>query len=227
MFIIQNETMMQYFEWYLPNDGLWWKRCAAKAANLRALGITQVWLPPAYKGTSQEDVGYGVYDMYDLGEFDQKGTVRTKYGTREEYLDAIRAFHEERIQVYADIVLNHRMGGDELEEVSAVSDSPENRLEQIGEAQKIRVWSKFNFEGRNGKYSTFSWNHTHFTGTDWDENSQCLDRIYRFTGKRWDPNTDPEKGNYDYLMGMNVKKQKNGLSGIFRRQGSTVFGSMP
>ena len=76
-----NKTMMQYFEWYLPNDGLWWKRCAAKAENLSSLGITQVWLPPAYKGTSQEDVGYGVYDMYDLGEFDQKGTVRTKYGT--------------------------------------------------------------------------------------------------------------------------------------------------
>ena len=85
----KNETMMQYFEWYLPNDGLWWKRCAAKAENLAALGITQVWLPPAYKGTSQEDVGYGVYDMYDLGEFDQKGTIRTKYGTKEEYLEAI------------------------------------------------------------------------------------------------------------------------------------------
>ena len=84
-----NKTMMQYFEWYLPNDGLWWKRCAAKAERLSELGITEVWLPPAYKGTSQEDVGYGVYDMYDLGEFDQKGTVRTKYGTKEEYLAAI------------------------------------------------------------------------------------------------------------------------------------------
>lgn len=73
---------MQYFEWYLPNDGLWWKRCAAKADNLAALGITQVWLPPAYKGISQDDVGYSVYDMYDLGEFDQKGTIRTKYGTK-------------------------------------------------------------------------------------------------------------------------------------------------
>ena len=122
-----NETMMQYFEWYLPNDGLWWKRCAAKAENLAALGITQVWLPPAYKGTSQEDVGYGVYDMYDLGEFDQKGTVRTKYGTKEEYLEAIRAFHEAKINVFADIVLNHRMGGDELEEITAVTDNPENR----------------------------------------------------------------------------------------------------
>ena len=138
MLIIRNETMMQYFEWYLPNDGLWWKRCAAKAPNLRALGITQVWLPPAYKGTSQEDVGYGVYDMYDLGEFDQKGTVRTKYGTREEYLETIRSLHDEGIQVYADIVLNHRMGGDETEEVFAVSDSPENRLEQIGDTQKVQ-----------------------------------------------------------------------------------------
>ena len=86
-----NKTMMQYFEWYLPNDGLWWKRCAAKAENLAMLGITDIWLPPAYKGTSQEDVGYGVYDMYDLGEFDQKGTIRTKYGTKEEYLAAIKA----------------------------------------------------------------------------------------------------------------------------------------
>lgn len=48
--------------------------------------------PPAYKGhQGREDVGYGVYDLYDLGEFDQKGSVPTKYGTREEYLSAIRA----------------------------------------------------------------------------------------------------------------------------------------
>ena len=199
-----NETMMQYFEWYLPNNGLWWKRCAAKAENLRDLGVTQVWLPPAYKGTCQDDVGYGVYDMYDLGEFDQKGTVRTKYGTKQEYLDAVSAFHKADIRVFADIVLNHRMGGDETEDVVAVSDDPENRNEQIEDEKVIRVWSKFNFAGRNGKYSTFKWNHTHFTGTDWDENTQSTDRIYRFTGKKWDPNVDPEKGNFDYLMGMNV-----------------------
>ena len=199
-----NDTMMQYFEWYLPNDGLWWKRCAAKADNLRDLGITQVWLPPAYKGTSQEDVGYGVYDMYDLGEFDQKGTVRTKYGTREEYEEAIRAFHDAGIRVFADIVLNHRMGGDEIEEVTAVTDSPDDRTQQVGGRQKVRVWSKFTFPGRNGKYSTFQWDHRHFSGTDWTEDTEQADRIYRFTGKKWDPDTDPEKGNFDYLMGMNV-----------------------
>ena len=200
----KNETMMQYFEWYLPNDGFWWKRCAAKADNLRDLGITQVWLPPAYKGTSQEDVGYGVYDMYDLGEFDQKGTVRTKYGTKEEYLEAIKAFHESGIAVFADIVLNHRMGGDEVEEVTAVTDSPDDRRVQVGGEQTVKVWSRFTFPGRAGKYSKFTWDHTHFTGTDWDENTKKSDLIYRFTGKEWDPDTDPEKGNFDYLMGMNV-----------------------
>ena len=199
-----SETMMQYFEWYLPNDGFWWKRCAAKAGRLAELGITEVWLPPAYKGTSQEDVGYGVYDLYDLGEFDQKGTVRTKYGTREEYLAAIRAFHEAGIRVFADIVLNHRMGGDELETVRAVGDCPDDRLTQITGERSVRVWSKFTFPGRGGKYSRFTWNHRHFTGTDWDEKTRRKDCIYRFSGKHWAPETDPEKGNFDYLMGMNV-----------------------
>ena len=199
-----NETMMQYFEWYLPNDGLWWKRCAAKAENLAALGITQVWLPPAYKGTSQEDVGYGVYDMYDLGEFDQKGTIRTKYGTKEEYIEAVRAFHSAGIRVFADIVLNHRMGGDELEEIHAVTDDPENRTEQVGSEQTIRAWSRFTFPGRKGKYSRFIWDHRCFSGTDWDENSREPGHIYRFSGKQWAPETDPENGNFDYLMGMDV-----------------------
>ncbi len=199
-----NETMMQYFEWYLPNDGLWWKRCAAKAAKLRDLGITQVWLPPAYKATKQDDVGYSVYDMYDLGEFDQKGTVRTKYGTKEEYLEAVQAFHRAGISVFGDIVLNHRMGGDELEEVTVVTDSPEDRNVQIGGKEKILAWSKFTFPGRKGRYSRFTWDHTHFTGTDYDERTKKSGMVYRFAGKHWDPDTDPEKGNFDFLMGMNV-----------------------
>ena len=201
---MNNETMMQYFEWYLPNDGLWWKRCAAKAENMAALGITQVWLPPAYKGTSQEDVGYGVYDMYDLGEFDQKGTIRTKYGTKEEYIEAVKAFHDAGIKVLGDIVLNHRMGGDEVEEVAAVTDDPQNRNEQISGEQRIKARTKFTFPGRKGKYSDFIWDSSCFTGTDWDEESKSTSQIYRFAGKHWAPDTDTEFGNYDYLMGMDV-----------------------
>ena len=86
-----NGVMMQYFHWYNPADGLLWNEVRSRATELAAAGITGIWLPPAYKGTGGGyDVGYGVYDMYDLGEFDQKGSVRTKYGTREEYLAAVK-----------------------------------------------------------------------------------------------------------------------------------------
>ena len=78
-----NGVMLQYFQWELPEDGRWWKYTRRQARRLRRMGFTALWLPPAYKGAAGvEDVGYGVYDLYDLGEFDQKGTVRTKYGTR-------------------------------------------------------------------------------------------------------------------------------------------------
>ena len=32
--LMNNKTMMQYFEWYQPDDGLFWKRCAAQAEKL-------------------------------------------------------------------------------------------------------------------------------------------------------------------------------------------------
>ncbi|MBO1702359.1 alpha-amylase [Eubacterium callanderi] len=201
---MNNGTMMQYFEWYLPADKLLWKRCAAQAGNLKKVGITAVWLPPAYKGADGiYDVGYAVYDTYDLGEFNQKGDIATKYGTREEYLMAIDAFHNEGIQVLADIVLNHRIGADECEETEAIQSRETDRNEQIGEKSVITAWTRFTFPGRNGKYSDFTWNWRYFDGTDWDNKSNS-GGIYRFHDKGWDSEVDPENGNYDYLMGADV-----------------------
>src|SRR4051794_38146840 len=103
-----NGVMMQLFHWYTTGDGSHWRSVGKRAKDLAAAGLTAVWLPPAYKGTAgANDVGYGVYDLYDLGEFDQKKSVRTKYGTRDEYLAAIKLLQSAGIAVYADIVLNH------------------------------------------------------------------------------------------------------------------------
>ena len=41
--------MMQYFEWNLPNDGALWRRLKGDASHLRQVGVTSVWIPPAYK----------------------------------------------------------------------------------------------------------------------------------------------------------------------------------
>lgn len=199
-----NDTMMQYFEWYLPSDSTLWNKVTKEAKHLENIGITHLWLPPAYKGSGgTKDVGYGVYDLYDLGEFDQKGGIPTKYGTKDEYIEAIRVLRENNIKVLADIVLNHKMGADETEMVLAVQDDSKNRNVSLTEALPIKVWTKYTFPGRGNTYSDFKWNWTHFHGVDWDENTGTA-AIYKFYGKHWDEDVDKENGNYDYLMGADI-----------------------
>lgn len=199
-----NDTLMQYFEWYLPSDSTLWNKVTKETKHLENIGITHVWLPPAYKGAGgKDDVGYGVYDLYDLGEFDQKGSIPTKYGTKDEYVNAIRELRENNIKVLADIVLNHKMGADETEEVLAVQDDASDRNISLTEAKPIKVWTKYTFPGRGNTYSDFKWNWTHFHGVDWDENTGTA-AIYKFYGKHWDEDVDKENGNFDYLMGADI-----------------------
>lgn len=199
-----NKTMMQYFEWYLPSDFGLWKKILEESKNISDIGITSVWLPPAYKASDGiNGVGYAVYDLYDLGEFDQKGAIRTKYGTKEEYLNAIKSLQENGVKVFADIVLNHRLGADGTEEVYAIEDLPSDRNVDISKPFPIQAWTKYEFPGRRGKYSDFKWNWTHFHGVDWDE-FQKRSSIYKFYGKHWDKDVDKENGNFDYLMGADI-----------------------
>lgn len=200
-----NGAMMQYFHWYTPADGALWKLLAEEASALAGAGITSVWLPPAYKGAGgSQDTGYGVYDLFDLGEFDQKGSTRTKYGTRDDYLQAIKAAHAVGMQVYADVVFNHKMGGDHEEEFRATPHNPDNRNEAIGELQTIKAWTHFTFPGRNGKYSELQWHWWHFNAADVNAMASDVNAVYLFEGKRFHDNVDQEKGNFDYLMGCNL-----------------------
>ena len=115
-----NGIIMQYFEWYMNCNQNLWNDIANNALELADMGITALWLPPAYKGIGGKDeVGYGVYDVYDLGEFDQKGTIKTKYGSKDEYLNCIQVLNQAGIEAYADIVLNHKMGADMLQTIPA------------------------------------------------------------------------------------------------------------
>ena len=197
-----NGTMMQFFHWYNNADGTLWNEVVNKSSSLQNLGVTALWLPPAYKGSGGSyDVGYGVYDMYDLGEFNQKGTVRTKYGTKDQYLAAINAAHAKGIQVYGDVVFNHRGGADATETVTAVRVDKNNRNNEYGGDQSITAWTSFSFPGRNNKYSTFKWHWYDFDGVDWAQNLQDSS-IWKFrgVGKGWDWEVDQSNGNYDYLM---------------------------
>lgn len=201
--MVMNGTMMQYFEWYIDADGKHWQRLKEDAAHLHDIGITAVWIPPVFKGVTHNDEGYGIYDLYDLGEFDQKGGIRTKYGTKQELLDAIEELHKYGIQVYADVVLNHKGGADETERFMAVEVAEDDRNKEISEPYEIEGWTKFTFPGRQGKYSDFIWNYHHFSGIDYDQinDKKSIFRIAE-DGKSWadDSAVANEFGNYDYLM---------------------------
>ena len=199
-----NGMIMQYFEWYMECNQNLWNQISDKAEELADLGITALWLPPAYKGIGgANEVGYGVYDLYDLGEFDQKGSVKTKYGSKEEYLNCIAILKQSGIEAYADIVLNHKMGADMLQTIPATKVDWGNHNIELAKNEVVRVATKFTFPGRKNKYSDFEWNWTHFDGIDYDENSK-EHAIFKFKDKNWSDAVDEEFGNYDYLMGADI-----------------------
>ena len=200
-----NGVMMQYFHWYTPNDGGLWKEVQNNVRDLANRGITALWLPPAYKGAGGGyDVGYGVYDLFDLGEFDQKGTVRTKYGTKDEFISACQMARDANVRIYADTVFNHKMGADGEEDTQAIAINPENRNQALGELEPVKVWTHFSFPGRAGKYSSMEWHWYHFNAIDHNENHPDQKVIYLFKDKSFDQNVDLEKGNYDFLMGCDI-----------------------
>ncbi|BAY97914.1 alpha-amylase [Tolypothrix tenuis PCC 7101] len=210
-----NGTMMQYFHWYTPNDGNLWSKVEVSAPELAQAGFTALWLPPAYKGfAGANDVGYGVYDLFDLGEFDQKDSVRTKYGTRQQYLDAVKSLQKHGLQVYADAVLNHKMGGDRTETPKATPFSQDDRLNPKGGLQEIKTYSYYDFPGRKGKYSNFEWHWWHFDAVDYNEyNPGDRSTIYLLEGKKFDDYVALEKGNFAYLMGSDLDFQNDWVRG--------------
>ncbi|WP_285058821.1 alpha-amylase [Pedobacter ginsengisoli] len=200
---MENLTMLQFFEWYYPADGSLWRFFASEARWLKDIGIDAVWLPPAHKGMAGGQAsGYDSYDLYDLGEFNQRGTVRTKYGTKQEYIDAVQAGKQAGLKVYADIVLNHMGGAEEKEEITVRKVNPENRMEFISEPYEIEAFTKFTFPARAGKYSGFTWDHRCFSGVDYDARKQetAIYKIQNEYGEDWQDVISDELGNYDYLM---------------------------
>lgn len=182
-----NGVLFQGFHYFYPRDGNLWRFLALEADHLRDIGVDAVWIPPPQKGSyGTASVGYDSYDGFDLGEFDQCFTTRTRWGTRDELHAAINALHgyENRggrlvatgkryVQVYVDVVLNQMFGGDEAGTPwDAVRVDPSDRTSerwgtgyecgQIG----ITPFTSFTHSGRGTAYSSFVWSARHFSAVD-------------------------------------------------------------
>jgi hypothetical protein len=95
------EAMLQLFN-------VNWDELITKMPEIAEAGYTALWLPPPSKGGSGYSVGYDLWDPFDLGDKDQRGTVRTRYGTKAQLLRAVEIAHRFGIRVYFDNVMNHR-----------------------------------------------------------------------------------------------------------------------
>ncbi|KAH7921040.1 glycoside hydrolase family 13 protein, partial [Leucogyrophana mollusca] len=203
----QNPLMIQFFTWDSRHRHMsWWEHFENEVPNLVDMGFTQVWLPPPNKAMEKNGRGYDAYDLWDLGEFDQKGAVETRWGTKDQLLKACDAAHRHNLGVVIDAVLNHKLGADRKETFSAVPVDPLNRLRELGKERDIQGWTAFDFPGRLSKYSSFRWTHEHFTGLDWDDLARS-NGVYRITSKGhkgWSRWVDKELGNYDYLLGIDI-----------------------
>lgn len=199
----RNPVMLQFFEWYCKPGGNHWNFFKSEIPRLVQSGFSHIWLPPAYKGTrGAASEGYDVYDLFDLGEFDQKGSIATKYGTKDEYVAACSAAHAAGLNILVDVVFNHMGGAEGVETVRVRAVDPDNRNKFIGEPREIEAYTRFTFPGRGGKYSNFIWDQQCFSGVDHavGEEGNTIYSIVNDYGQSWELMSDSEKGNFDYLM---------------------------
>jgi alpha-amylase len=110
-------VMMQGFYWDVPAGGTWYNTMKAQAGNLRKMvastyGINRMYFPPPSKAQGGGySMGYDPYDYYDLGQLTQMGTTKTRFGSQAELKSAIAAYTTQGVISIADIVPNHRSGG--------------------------------------------------------------------------------------------------------------------
>jgi alpha-amylase len=111
---VKSDVYMQGFYWNSPPGGIWYDSLAKIAPQLSSAGFSGIWFPSPVKGAGGGfSMGYDPYDHYDFGEYYQQGSTETRFGSRQELVNAINAFHQVGIEVYADAVMNHMNGGEE------------------------------------------------------------------------------------------------------------------
>ena len=154
-------VMMQTFDWDAPMKenklGQWWNHAAQTVSELAASGLSTLWLPPISKCTSPTSNGCDPYDYFDLGDFDQKRSVKTAYGNRAELEDLIATLRRHKMSALADMVLGHNSGADR---------------QQVNPLDKQRRWTRF--VPKSGKFPR-----------DWNSFHPCRYERYMVEGKKY------------------------------------------
>ncbi|MCO6401032.1 MAG: hypothetical protein J5I99_07390, partial [Verrucomicrobia bacterium] len=110
----RGEVMMQWFE----TD---WDEMYQKLPRAAQVGYDSLWVPPPTKApigasTKWANVGYNLYDRFDIGDVPQRGTLETRYGSRGSLRAMVDNAHNLGIKIIPDIVMNHNANGPDFRE---------------------------------------------------------------------------------------------------------------
>jgi len=141
-------VMMQAFHWNCPSvdnkEYAWWNFVSEKVPSLSQAGFTSLWLPPVHKAANigGPSMGYDPYDYYDLGDLDQKGSVKTWFGSKQELVELIDSAHQHGFTVLTDMVINHASGAD-AQEVNPITGDSRWTFFQPQSGKFCRNWECF------------------------------------------------------------------------------------
>ena len=96
-----------------PRAQWWWDHIAAQAKAFSLAGFSAIWLPPMLKtssGAGPGADGYGPFDDYDIGSKKQKGSIPTRFGTREQLQRCAAILRANGLDIYLDMVEHQRVG---------------------------------------------------------------------------------------------------------------------
>lgn len=113
---------------------------------------------------------------------------------------AIRAAQGAGLQVYADVVFNHKDGADATEVVWGQEVDRDHRNQVRSDWYPFRAWTKFTFPGRAGKYSRMQWYWWCFDSLSYNADTRSDVRLYRLWDKRFETGVSHEHDNFDYLL---------------------------
>ncbi|MDP3851300.1 MAG: alpha-amylase family glycosyl hydrolase [Luteolibacter sp.] len=105
----QAEVILQYFE-------AEWDEIYRRTPEIAEIGYDALWIPspcksPVAGNNKWANVGYSLYDRFDLGDIPQRGTVETRYGNRGQLRQMVDHLHYSDVKVYPDIIFNHNGNG--------------------------------------------------------------------------------------------------------------------
>jgi hypothetical protein len=193
----QAEVMLQWFE----SD---WDEMYQKMPRVAEIGYDSLWTPPPTKGPTGKgviwaNVGYNLYDRFDIGDVPQRGTRETRYGTRGSLRAMVDNAHGLGVKIIPDIVMNHNGNGPDFREYPGMA------------ATDFHVeWSEGYANGLNFKRAPrMSWwyHHEGYGGTMWSDLANLVDirtedhplvgDPKRFTGFK----TDADGNSFNFVDG--------------------------